>query len=290
MKKLSNIKAIISEEKESILEINSNADYIIAYDPLDGSSLVDVNFAVGSIFGIYKGSLDSRSLVGAIYVVYGPRLEMVVCDDSVRLFRLNRDNEFKFIKNLELKDRGKINATGGTQKGWSDSHRAMIKSLFDDGYRLRYSGAMVSDLHQVLLKGGGLFSYPATPDAPNGKLRVTFEVLPFAYIYEKAGGATTDGVNDSLLDIIFPKINNGSYFKPITTVDGDDPFKGIKEFLKEQKDIMDKNFDAYDLEISKIKKVTSVTEGENGTQKEATTYLKDAKFKLYKAFVNLLFL
>ena len=205
LKKLSNIKAIISEEKESILEINSNADYIIAYDPLDGSSLVDVNFAVGSIFGIYKGSLDSRSLVGAIYVVYGPRLEMVVCDDSVRLFRLNRDNEFKFIKNLELKDRGKINATGGTQKGWSDSHRAMIKSLFDDGYRLRYSGAMVSDLHQVLLKGGGLFSYPATPDAPNGKLRVTFEVLPFAYIYEKAGGATTDGVNDSLLDIKIKK-------------------------------------------------------------------------------------
>ena len=205
LKKLSNIKAIISEEKESILEINSNADYIIAYDPLDGSSLVDVNFAVGSIFGIYKGSLDSRSLVGAIYVVYGPRLEMVVCDDSVRLFRLNRDNQFKFIKNLELKDRGKINATGGTQKGWSDSHRAMIKSLFDDGYRLRYSGAMVSDLHQVLLKGGGLFSYPATPDAPNGKLRVTFEVLPFAYIYEKAGGATTDGVNDSLLDIKIKK-------------------------------------------------------------------------------------
>ena len=205
LKKLSNIKAIISEEKESILEINSNADYIIAYDPLDGSSLVDVNFAVGSIFGIYKGSLDARSLVGAIYVVYGPRLEMVVCDDSVRLFRLNRDNEFKFIKNLELKDRGKINATGGTQKGWSDSHRAMIKSLFDDGYRLRYSGAMVSDLHQVLLKGGGLFSYPATPDAPNGKLRVAFEVLPFAYIYEKAGGATTDGVNDSLLDIKIEK-------------------------------------------------------------------------------------
>ncbi|MDD5786992.1 class 1 fructose-bisphosphatase, partial [Campylobacter lanienae] len=205
LKKLSNIKAIISEEKESILEISSNADYIIAYDPLDGSSLVDVNFAVGSIFGIYKGSLDARSLVGAIYVVYGPRLEMVVCDDSVRLFRLNRDNEFKFIKNLELKDRGKINATGGTQKGWSDSHRAMIKSLFDDGYRLRYSGAMVSDLHQVLLKGGGLFSYPATLDAPNGKLRVAFEVLPFAYIYEKAGGATTDGVNDSLLDIKIEK-------------------------------------------------------------------------------------
>ncbi|ARR00818.1 MULTISPECIES: class 1 fructose-bisphosphatase [Campylobacter] len=201
LKELSSIKAIISEEKDAPLSVNDGGEYIIAYDPLDGSSLVDVNFAVGSIFGVYKGSLEARNLVVALYSVYGPRVELVVCDDSVKLFRLNRDNEFKFIKNLELNQKGKINATGGTQKGWSDSHRAMIKSLFDDGYRLRYSGAMVSDLHQVLLKGGGLFSYPATTDAPNGKLRVAFEVLPFAYIYEKAGGATTNGVNDSLLDI-----------------------------------------------------------------------------------------
>lgn len=201
LKELKCVSSIISEEKESPLSIDKDGEYIIAYDPLDGSSLVDVNFAVGSIFGIYKGALDAKNLVAAIYTVYGPRVELVVCEDKPELFRLDRAGEFKFIKTLELKEKGKLNATGGTQKGWSDSHRSMIKSLFDDGYRLRYSGAMVSDLHQVLLKGGGLFSYPATPDAPNGKLRLAFEVLPFAYIYEKASGATTNGVNSSLLDI-----------------------------------------------------------------------------------------
>lgn len=205
LKELTCVSAIISEEKEAPLAINAGGEYIIAYDPLDGSSLVDVNFAVGSIFGVYKGSLEAKNLVAAIYTVYGPRVEMVVCLDRPELFRLDRAGEFKFIKTLELNEKGKLNATGGTQKGWSDSHRAMIRGLFDEGYRLRYSGAMVSDLHQVLLKGGGLFSYPATPDAPNGKLRLAFEVLPFAYIYERAGGATTDGASESLLDIEISK-------------------------------------------------------------------------------------
>lgn len=205
LKELTCVSAIISEEKEAPLAVNAGGEYIIAYDPLDGSSLVDVNFAVGSIFGVYKGSLEAKNLVAAIYTVYGPRVEMVVCLDRPELFRLDRAGEFKFIKTLELNEKGKLNATGGTQKGWSDSHRAMIRGLFDEGYRLRYSGAMVSDLHQVLLKGGGLFSYPATPDAPNGKLRLAFEVLPFAYIYERAGGATTDGASESLLDIEISK-------------------------------------------------------------------------------------
>ena len=75
------------------------------------------------------------------------------------------------------------------------------------GYRLRYSGAMVSDLHQILLKGGGLFSYPATSDAPKGKLRALFEVLPFAFIYERAGGATSDGYSATLFDMKVEKIH-----------------------------------------------------------------------------------
>ena len=124
--------------------------------------------------------------------------------------RLNPQNEFVFINELKLKEKGKLNATGATQKGWSEKHKKLVNSLFDEGYRLRYSGAMVSDLHQILIKGGGLFSYPATTDAPNGKLRVTFEVLPFAYIYEKAGGATTNGTSNSLFEIKIEKIHQTS--------------------------------------------------------------------------------
>ncbi|MBO7370015.1 MAG: class 1 fructose-bisphosphatase [Campylobacter sp.] len=204
------VKALVSEEKDEMLTINEKGEFIVAYDPLDGSSLFDVNFAIGSIFGIYKNEISSENLVAAAYTLYGPRLEMVVCENSPKLYRLNPQNEFVFINELKLKEKGKLNATGATQKGWSEKHKKLVNSLFDEGYRLRYSGAMVSDLHQILIKGGGLFSYPATTDAPNGKLRVTFEVLPFAYIYEKAGGATTNGTSNSLFEIKIEKIHQTS--------------------------------------------------------------------------------
>ena len=206
-KKTNSVKSIISEEKENALNLNPQGKFIVAYDPLDGSSLVDVNFAVGSIFGIYQNELQTQNLVAAIYCIYGPRLEMVICTDSPKLYRLGKDGEFKFAKELSLKEKGKLNASGGTQKDWSESHANLIKSFFDEGYRLRYSGAMVSDLHQILLKGGGIFSYPATDKSPNGKLRMAFEVLPFAFIYEKAGGATTDGKFDSLLNLELNQIH-----------------------------------------------------------------------------------
>ena len=201
------VKALISEEKDEMLNLNASGEFIVAYDPLDGSSLFDVNFAVGSIFGIYKNEIKASNLVAAAYCIYGPRLEMVVCENSPKLYRLNPQGEFVFINELKLGEKGKLNATGATQKGWGDTHKKLVNCLFSEGYRLRYSGAMVSDLHQILIKGGGLFSYPATSDAPNGKLRVTFEVLPFAYIYEKAGGATTNGSSNSLFEIEISKIH-----------------------------------------------------------------------------------
>ncbi len=206
-KKLNIIKSLISEEKGEEYLIDGDASYIVAYDPLDGSSLVDVNFAIGSIFGIYEDSVKSENLKAAAYVIYGPRIELVICEKTPKLYRLDKDGEFKFVQDIVLETEGKINATGASQKSWSDTHRKFINSLFENGYRLRYSGAMVSDLHQILLKGGGLFSYPSTDEYPNGKLRVVFEVLPFAYIFEKAGGLTTDGNLKSLLDIKIQKIH-----------------------------------------------------------------------------------
>lgn len=207
LKKVDSIKALISEEKADELFINKNAKYIVAYDPLDGSSLVDVNFAVGSIFAIYQDEVSAQNLVASAYAVYGPRVELVWCEDKPKFYRLNAQNEFVFVKDLILNEKGKLNATGGTQKNWSKIHREFVSSLFDEGYRLRYSGAMVSDLHQILLKGGGIFSYPSTTDAPNGKLRVVFEVLPMAYIYEKANGATTNGQIATLFDVDIQKIH-----------------------------------------------------------------------------------
>ena len=210
LSKINLVKELVSEEKEEALKVSGDGEYIVAYDPLDGSSLVDVNFAVGSIFGIYKGSLNPVNLVASVYSVYGPRTELVIAKDKVELFRFDKNGDFTFASELRLKEKGKLNATGGSQKGWDEKHKELIKSLFDEGYRLRYSGAMVSDLHQILLKGGGLFSYPATSDAPKGKLRLSFEVLPFAFIYELAGGYAVDNEGKRLLEISLEKVHQTS--------------------------------------------------------------------------------
>ena len=196
--KTSSVKEIISEEKEEPVT-KDEGKYLVAYDPLDGSSLIDVDLSVGSIFGIYEDGYNGENIKAAVYVVYGPRVEMVVARDVVELFRLNeKTQEFEFIKELKLQNKGKILGPGGTQKHWYPYHKEMIDSLFKEGYRLRYSGGMVPDLHQILLKEGGLFAYPGTEDKPKGKLRKLFEVFPFAYVYKKAGGFAVDGHNDLL--------------------------------------------------------------------------------------------
>ena len=189
------IHTIASEEKEHEELMHKDGKYFIAYDPLDGSSLVDVNLSVGSIFGIYEGEFGSAKMVASCYVVYGPRVEMVFAENKTKLYLLQA-GEFEFVKEIRLNEKGKLNAPGGTQQNWAPYHKELVDSFFAEGYRLRYSGGMVPDLHQILLKGGGLFSYPGTSDKPEGKLRRLFEVFPFAYIYEKSGGSAIDGKND----------------------------------------------------------------------------------------------
>ena len=193
--KVASIHTIASEEKEEAMLLNENGKYFIAYDPLDGSSLVDVNLSVGSIFGIYDGAFGAEHMVASCYVVFGPRVEMVFAHNKTKMHLL-QDGEFEFVKEIRLNEKGKLNAPGGTQQNWPPYHKEMVDSFFAEGYRLRYSGGMVPDLHQLLLKGGGLFSYPATSDKPDGKLRKLFEVFPFAFAYMKAGGEAIDGKND----------------------------------------------------------------------------------------------
>lgn len=185
------VKGICSEEKEEAI-YKKEGKYLVAYDPLDGSSLMDSNLSVGSIFGIYKDDFNGKNIVAAGYVVYGPRLEMVFAEKETSHFVYN-GKSWQEKSVLVLKEKGKINATGGTQKNWENKHKALIESFFQEGYRLRYSGGMVPDLHQILVKGGGIFSYPSTIDAPKGKLRKLFEVFPFAFIYEKSNGMAIDG-------------------------------------------------------------------------------------------------
>ena len=207
-KQLPTVKAIVSEEQENIINLNENGEYLNAYDPLDGSSLVDVNLSVGSIYGIYKNEFNAKNIVASVYVVFGPRVEMVVAIDDVKMYRL-KHGKFEFIQNIVLKQKGNLKAPGSTQSAWAPHHKQMVDDIFNDGYRLRYSGGMVPDLHQILLKGGGLFSYPGTTDKPKGKLRQLFEVFPFALAYEKAGGGAIDG-HQRLLEVETTHIHDTS--------------------------------------------------------------------------------
>jgi len=197
------VKNLVSEEKEGVLELNEGGKYTICYDPLDGSSLVDVNLSVGSIFGIYEGELQASNLVASAYVVYGPRIELVIAtkEQAPMLSRVI-DGEFKEIGTITMGEKGKLNAPGGTQQNWCDYHKTFVDDLFAEGYRLRYSGGMVPDLHQIMLKGGGLFSYPGTSDKPHGKLRQLFEVIPFAFMYEQAGGQAINNKGMRLMELI----------------------------------------------------------------------------------------
>lgn len=219
-----NIKGYASEEQEKAIYLGrENRDYrgdskadsnsgdvpdynigdlLVAYDPLDGSSLVDSNLTIGSIFGIYLNDFSGSNLIASAYFLYGPRLEMVAGVNHKSLHYVYNfvTHAWDFVQEIRLKDSGKINAPGGTQKNWTKKHKALIEGFFNDGYRLRYSGGMVADLHQILCKGGGIFSYPATSDSPNGKLRQLFEVFPFALIFEHAGGGAINE-NERILNI-----------------------------------------------------------------------------------------
>ncbi len=205
---VASIHTIASEEKEKELMLHEDGKYFIAYDPLDGSSLIDVNLSVGSIFGIYENGFGAKNMVASCYVVFGPRVEMVFAHNKTKLHLL-QGKEFEFVKEIRLNEKGKLNAPGGTQQNWKPYHKELVDSFFAEGYRLRYSGGMVPDLHQILLKGGGLFSYPGTSDKPDGKLRKLFEVFPFAFIYKTAGGEAIDGKKD-LMELDFAHIHDTS--------------------------------------------------------------------------------
>jgi fructose-1,6-bisphosphatase I len=206
------VHTIASEEKEHSMLLCESGEYFIAYDPLDGSSLVDVNLSVGTIYGIYKGGFDAKKMLAACYVVYGPRVEMVFAYNKVKLYLLQA-GDFEYVKEIRLNEKGKLNAPGGTQQHWPPYHKALVESFFAQGYRLRYSGGMVPDLHQILLKGGGLFSYPGVADKPGGKLRKLFEVFPFAFIFKTAGGGATDGKQELLtLECAHPHDTSPCFF------------------------------------------------------------------------------
>ncbi|KAA8891712.1 class 1 fructose-bisphosphatase [Helicobacter pylori] len=192
---LENIKSVFSEEKETPVT-KENGSYLIAYDPLDGSSVMEANFLVGTIIGVYEKDYKAQNLVASLYVVFGHKIELVVALDKVYRYSFYQ-NKFHFIETIVLENKGKIVASGGNQKDFSLGLKKALEGFFAENYRLRYSGSMVADVHHVLIKKGGMFSYPQK------KLRKLFEVFPLALIIEKAKGEAfyfDKGVKKRLLE------------------------------------------------------------------------------------------
>ncbi|GHP48237.1 fructose-1,6-bisphosphatase class 1 [Helicobacter pylori] len=192
---LESVKSVFSEEKETPVT-KENGSYLIAYDPLDGSSVMEANFLVGTIIGVYEKDYKAQNLAASLYVVFGHKIELMVALEEVYRYAFYQ-NKFHFIETIVLENKGKIIASGGNQKDFSLGLKKALEEFFAENYRLRYSGSMVADVHHVLIKKGGMFSYPQK------KLRKLFEVFPLALIIEKAKGEAfyfDKGVKKRLLE------------------------------------------------------------------------------------------
>ena len=211
------VREYASEELEDIVKIGTGKEkYIVTADPLDGSSLVDTNLAIGTIIGIHKESiLDSgrKTMVAALYITYGPLITMIYSTGrGAHEFVLDREGEYVLSQeNIMLKEKGSIFSPGGLRRDWTPEHLKFIEQLEKDGYKLRYSGGFVPDINQILIKKGGVFTYPALKKSPQGKLRLLFELQPMAFIMEQAGGLATDG-NQDILSI---KVENVNQLSPV---------------------------------------------------------------------------
>ncbi|OPX65235.1 MULTISPECIES: class 1 fructose-bisphosphatase [unclassified Methanoregula] len=192
---------IATEEQEQIIEIpGAKNDFGIVMDPLDGSSLIDVNLCIGTIIGICPGNvLDKGSrFLAALYILYGPLTTLTyTTGKGVHEFMVDESGEFVLRhQDLRIPD-GKIYAPGALRKDWIPAHARWIEDLEKSGYKLRFSGSFVADVHQILHKGG-VFTYPGIKGKDAGKLRLLYEANPMGRIIAEAGGAVSNGKEDLL--------------------------------------------------------------------------------------------
>lgn len=198
------VREYASEEQPDIMQIGrGDEQYSITADPLDGSSLVDTNLAIGTIIGVYKGALcdiGENDIVAAMYITYGPLITLVYsAGKGTHEFVLNREGEYVLSEeDITFSEKGSIYSLGGLRKNWLPEHLKYVEFLEDAGYKLRYSGGFVPDINQILIKRGGIFMYPALKESAVGKLRLLFELKPMAFLIQQAGGMATDGKTDIL--------------------------------------------------------------------------------------------
>lgn len=197
---LENIGGYASEEREGVTDCGDG--YTVAIDPLDGSDNLASNNSVGTIVGIYDADLPApgRDLIASMMVLYGPYTTMTVARedmDVVQEYLLQHGHRERW-GTFTLPEEPSVVGLAGKTNERTDEVNALAAEL-ENELKLRYGGATVADLAQVL-EYGGVFGYPETTRYPDGKLRVHFEAAPLAFLFEAAGGGSTDG-SQSLLEV-----------------------------------------------------------------------------------------
>lgn len=204
------VRWIATEEQPDIIEVeNPENEFGITIDPLDGSSLIDVNLAVGTIVGIYSGYVlePGNTMLGALYILYGPLTTLTyTTNNGVHEFVMGKDGRFTLMQENVTIPEGKLYAPGALRKDYLPYHKKFIEHLESEGYKLRFSGSFVADVHQILHKGG-LFTYPAFKGKDSGKLRLLFEGTPMGKMVTEAGGAVSNG-SGNLLDVKPTAVSN----------------------------------------------------------------------------------
>eukprot|EP00471_Norrisiella_sphaerica_P003405 CAMPEP_0184479108 /NCGR_PEP_ID=MMETSP0113_2-20130426/954_1 /TAXON_ID=91329 /ORGANISM="Norrisiella sphaerica, Strain BC52" /LENGTH=414 /DNA_ID=CAMNT_0026857117 /DNA_START=42 /DNA_END=1286 /DNA_ORIENTATION=+ len=202
--------ATASSEEEPTEVPMGGEGYSVAFDPLDGSSIIDTNFAVGTIFGIWPGSkltgITGNQLKAAGLSVYGPRTTITLAVDGIagaHEFMLiddysARHGQWVLSQTFETIGEGKLFAPGNLRATKDNpGYEQLFNYWYDNQYQLRYTGGMVPDVNQIMVKGKGIF-VNAESKAAKAKLRLLYEVAPIGYVIEKAGGKSSDGTQSVL--------------------------------------------------------------------------------------------
>ncbi|HEY8937899.1 MAG TPA: class 1 fructose-bisphosphatase [Cyclobacteriaceae bacterium] len=208
--------ALVSEEMDTFVDLNNHGNYVIAIDPLDGSSNIDVNVSIGTIFSIYRRKSavgqpitnadvlqKGSDQVAAGYILYGSSTMLVyTTGHGVNGFTYEPTLGEYFLShpNMKMPLDGKIfSVNEGGYNSFPQSVKNYLQYCKDNQYTARYIGSLVADFHRNMLKGG-VYIYPATAKDPNGKLRLMYECNALAFIAEQAGGKASDGQR-RILDI-----------------------------------------------------------------------------------------
>ena len=197
---LDSVASYATEERAGVTE-SDGGTYHVACDPLEGSSNLRSNNAMGTIVGVYDEPLPAsgRSLVASAFVLFGPITTMVTAREETATESVIEDGERRIVtEDLRVPEDPTVYGFGGRVPDWSAAFTEFARDI-EQTLKLRYGGAMIGDVNQVLTYGG-LFAYPALDGAPEGKLRLQFEGNPIAFIVETAGGRSSDG-SRSLLDV-----------------------------------------------------------------------------------------